>query len=219
VGRDSYWTIVNSGTDGIAAIDGSKMYKAEVVASNGSNPHRAYPVLHIDEIVPGGLQGPFINTFYAWVDVAEDATWPWAHLVTYANTTYWENYGFNLDYAYTPGAPHMIGPVNLDNRVFMNGFDRNPIPKRRWVKYTAYVNPQHNNGQGLMFVWVDGVAAISASGSRMQQTNGTFLRAHWGLYGDGMSTRGVYYQDAIKIYKLNGPLQNLSAISLEPIVE
>lgn len=196
-GRVSAWTIVDK-SSGEPVHDGDHSYKGWITGP-ASKSHRAYPVVHLD------VETPLVNTFmvYLKADYSKMKPAEWIHFGTWGNTGRWALHTMSvrnekLEFAHTdPFSGEYIGPMPQPT-----------FPVGKWVRFTVYL---HYKGKtGFVKVWQDGTPMLRANVSALQQNPGTALqRAHWGMYAHKDVAQGTQYNDAIRIWKLSEPPDNL----------
>lgn len=201
--RVSAWTIVNRHS-GEPVFAGDHAYKGWVTGS-ASELHRAYPVIYTD------ISTPLVNTLMVFVDTDYDlmSLTDWIGLGGWGNynpTTKTGTWALNtmairnrkLEFAHvSPFHGEYIGPAPQPE-----------FPLRRWVRLTAYLIYQGTTG--FVQVWQDGIPMLRAHVSKLAQFPGYRLHStHWGMYSSHTLTRGVQYNDEIRICALNEPLADL----------
>lgn len=188
-GYNTAWTILKGGEVNYA---GQGVYKGWPVAAQRES-HRAYPVIHVD------IPSPLVNSFMVYLDLDYDSMSPteWVHLATWANNTTWKVHTLSV-------RDRKLEMAHLDwDRI--GGGSVEDFPLRRWVRITAYIH--YDGDQGTVRLWQDGKAVIEGTYRTVAGRN--LMRAHWGWYSSGSVTHGAEFNDEIQIWKLSEPLKDL----------
>lgn len=201
-GRVSAWTIVDDAS-GEPVFEGTHAYRGWIEGS-APDSHRAYPGIHTD------IPTPMVNTFMVWLDADYDMMAPeeWIHFGTWGNddimgSGVWALHTMSvrdrhLEFAHTePFLGEYIGPEPAPE-----------FPLGQWVRFTVYIHYQGDTG--FVQVWQDGVPMLRAEVIQLATYPGMDLRtAHWGMYASGSLDHGTQYNDDIRIWTLDAPLEDL----------
>lgn len=188
-GYSTAWTIA---TGGDVTYAGQGVYKGWPVAKQ-SESHRAYPVIHVD------IPSPLVNSFMVYLDVDYNSMseTEWVHFATWSNNTVWDVHTLSV-------RDRKLEMAHLDWEYIGSG-PQQDFPLRRWVRFTAYIHYQGD--EGYVRLWQDGQPVLEGTYDVVAGRN--LMRAHWGWYSSGSIAKGVQYNDEIQIWKLDAPLEDL----------
>ena len=202
-GRVNAWTIVDAGDEPV--FSGDHSYKGWIWGPSDDS-HRAYPNVSLM------AETPIVNTFMVRLDVDYDAIGPeWIHFGTWGNFLGDDQSGLyalhtmsvrerKLEFAHTePFLGEWIGPEPAPD-----------FPTGQWVRFTVYAH--YEGDTGFVQAWQDGVPVLRATVAQLAQFPGTWLSyAHWGMYAGLTASTGTQYNDDIRIWRLDAPLEDLEA--------
>ena len=194
-GLNEAWRIVDRDTFP-DVFEGDHCYMGWIFESNTEGfSHRAYPELHAD------IRSPLVNSFMVYLDANYDdlEDWDWIEIATWANNTEWQNHGLAI-------RESQLTVVNLVGS-YIGPEPQPDFPLRQWVRITVYMY-YTPDGDGLVYVWQDGVAVLEGNYTAREGQN--LMRAHWGLYTIAALDSGVIYNDRMQIWGLTDPLSDFS---------
>lgn len=197
-GRTASWAIVDD-SDGAPIFSGEHVYKGWVHAS-GSASHRAYPVVHVD------IPSPLVNSFMVYLDADYAQLGAnWVHFATWGNDANWTVHTMSV-------RQRKLEMAHLDWE-WIGPSPQPDFPLRRWVRFTVYIHyrPQ---GDGTVVVWQDGEPIMRGRYTDVSGQN--LMRAHWGMYASGGTSKAVQYNDDIQIWTLSEPLRDFSVEPASP---
>jgi hypothetical protein len=201
--RVSAWTIVDAGVEPV--FSGDHGYKGWIWGPSNDS-HRAYPGISLMAATP------IVNTFMVRLDVDYDLLGgEWIHFGTWGNFLAEDQSGLyalhtmsvrerKLEFAHTePFLGEWIGPEPAPD-----------FPTGQWVRFTVYAH--YEGDTGFVQAWQDGVPVLRATVAQLATNPGTWLSyAHWGMYAGATASTGVQYNDDIRIWRLDAPLDDLEA--------
>jgi hypothetical protein len=126
------------------------------------------------------------GTWMSMMTTTDDCSNAWARVIT-----------LNID------DPTMrLRPMHVDGVQY--AFNAPAFPRDQWNRVTVHINMF----SGQMHVWQNGIKICTAWFSR--PTTQT-CQYHFGLYASGVNNNITYYEDDLRIIKLNQPLTNYVA--------
>jgi hypothetical protein len=200
-GRTATWSIVDD-SQGAPIFGGEHVYKGWVHAA-GSSSHRAYPVIHV------AIPSPLVNSFMVYLDADYAQLGSnWVHFATWGNDANWTVHTMSV-------RARKLEMAHLDWD-WIGPSPQPDFPLRRWVRFTVYIHyPPH--GDGTVVVWQDGVPIMRGRYTDSQGRN--LMRAHWGMYASGGTSKAVQFNDDVQIWTLSEPLTDFSVEPASPYAE
>lgn len=137
------------------------IYKKNSVIANKNTNHRAYPTFQFDKTSLGVIKSAVLIEFWVWADITlnHNSNSSWFSLATFSSYSdqYWyHSYLINVDSNYRVHLMHV--PHNAMSVHDIYQTQAISLPKKQWVKMTAYIDYLSDNKFASPFiaVWQDG---------------------------------------------------------------
>lgn len=137
------------------------MYKKNTVIAGENTNHRAYPTFQFNKTSMGILKGALLVEFWVWADILlkpnSDSRWfSLATFTSYSDKYWYHSYLINVDSRYIVHLMHVPHNAMAVHDIFQTSSIA--LPRKQWVKITAYIDYLSDNKFASPFiaVWQDG---------------------------------------------------------------
>lgn len=143
------------------------IYGANPTSSTENTNHRAYPTIQFSKSPLGIIRSAALVELWVWADIelrrSEGKSWfSLATLTSYDDVNWYRSYLINVDADYRVHLMHV--PRHGESAADIVKKASIPLPRRKWVKITTYIDYGRNNRFQSPFiaVWQDGVVVAAS---------------------------------------------------------
>lgn len=154
------------------SVTGASSHKAWIFKknereANANTNHRAYPTMQMSKTSLGIVKSAVLVELSVWADIdlysSEDKSWfSLATFTSYYDTEWFRSYLINVDKNYRVHLMHV--PTQGESRPDIFSGASIALPRRAWVKISAYIDYTTNNRFKSPFiaVWQDGTLVAAS---------------------------------------------------------